>query len=57
MNADGEYLDGLRAHIGKNLLKYNLPKIIEAAKSLPLTQIGKVDFKVLQQLEDNKGND
>lgn len=57
VTADGEYLDGLRAHIGKNLLKYNMPKIIEAAKSLPLTQIGKVDFKVLQQMEDNKDND
>ena len=50
---DDKYIADLRAHIAKNLLKYNMPKKIEIAKSLPLTQIGKVDFKVLQAREDN----
>ncbi|MDE6189152.1 MAG: acyl--CoA ligase, partial [Clostridia bacterium] len=45
--ANEEYLDALRTYIANNLLKYNMPKIIEVAKSLPLTQIGKVDFKKL----------
>ena len=32
---DESYLDALRAHIAENLLKYNMPKIIETVKSLP----------------------
>lgn len=51
---DEGYLDALRAHIAENLLKYNMPKIIETVKSLPLTQIGKVDFKILQDRENEK---
>lgn len=51
---DESYLDALRAHIAGNLLKYNMPKIIETVKSLPLTQIGKVDFKILQDRENEK---
>lgn len=51
---DESYLDALRAHIAENLLKYNMPKIIETVKSLPLTQIGKVDFKILQDRENEK---
>lgn len=51
VDGDEEYISALRAHIAKNLLKYNMPKIIEVAKSLPLTQIGKVDFKALTQNE------
>ena len=53
---DDAYIEDLRAYIAKNLLKYNMPKIIEVAESLPLTQIGKVDFKVLQELENKKKN-
>ncbi|MDE5616746.1 MAG: acyl--CoA ligase, partial [Clostridia bacterium] len=37
-----EYVESLRAYISENLLKYNIPKIIEIVESLPLTQIGKV---------------
>ncbi|MDE7078732.1 MAG: acyl--CoA ligase [Clostridia bacterium] len=48
------YIGKLRAYIAENLLKYNMPRVIEVAKSLPLTQIGKVDFKILQNLEDGK---
>ena len=49
---DDKYIDSLRAYIAQNLLKYNMPRIIEVAQSLPLTQIGKVDFKALQEQEN-----
>lgn len=42
----------LRKYISDNLLKYNMPKIIKRVDSLPLTQIGKVDFKKLQEQEN-----
>ena len=51
---DANFEDSLRSYIGNNLLKYNMPKIIESVDSMPLTQIGKVDFKKLQELEKNK---
>ncbi len=51
---DANFEDSLRSYIGNNLLKYNMPKIIERVDSMPLTQIGKVDFKKLQELEKNK---
>ena len=47
--ADDKYIDGLKKYIGANLLKYSVPKIVEKVDSLPLTQIGKVDFKKLQE--------
>lgn len=46
---DEDYQKKLREHIAANLLKYNMPKVIENVASLPLTQIGKVDFKKLQE--------
>ena len=50
---DDAFIDALREHIGNNLLKYNMPKVIERVESLPLTQIGKVDFKKLQESLSN----
>ena len=47
--ADDKYIEGLKEYIGANLLKYSVPKIVEKVESLPLTQIGKVDFKKLQE--------
>lgn len=38
----------------KYLIKWSVPKEIEFRKELPITMIGKVDFKVLQQEEDAK---
>ena len=46
---NGGFESALREYIGNNLLKYNMPKVIERVDSLPLTQIGKVDFKKLQE--------
>ncbi len=50
--------DELRATImsscQKNLIRYSVPVEIEFRKSLPHTMIGKVDFKVLQQEENEK---
>lgn len=37
--------------IKTNLMKYSLPKAIEVVESLPITAIGKVDYKVLQDKE------
>ena len=38
----------------KNLAYYSIPKDFEYRSSLPKTMIGKVDFKTLQQEEDEK---
>lgn len=38
----------------KYLIKWSVPKEIEFRKELPITMIGKVDFKVLQKEEDEK---
>ena len=38
----------------KYLIRWALPKEIEFRKSLPLTQLGKIDFKSLQKEEDEK---
>lgn len=40
----------IKLKIQKNLLKYAMPQRIEIVQSLPLTEIGKVDFKKLEQL-------
>lgn len=42
--------------VGENLMKYSLPREIEFVKSLPITEIGKVDYKKLKErnLNDNK---
>ena len=47
-----EILDTCR----KYLIRWAVPKDIEFRKELPLTQLGKVDFKVLQQEVNNKNN-
>ena len=47
---DDGFIASLREYISNNLLKYNMPKVIECVDSLPLTQIGKVDFKKLQAI-------
>ena len=46
---DEEFKKNLKEYISSRLLKYNVPKIIEMVDTLPLTQIGKVDFKKLQE--------
>ena len=38
----------------KYLIRWALPKEIEFRKELPLTQLGKVDFRKLQEEEDSK---
>ena len=38
----------------KYLIRWAMPKEIEFRKSLPLTQLGKIDFKTLQNEEDEK---
>lgn len=43
-----ELEDKLRQEIGARLMKYSIPKIIEYRQSLPLTHIGKVDFKLIE---------
>lgn len=46
--------ESIRRRISQNLMKYSVPRIIEARESLPLTEIGKVDYKKLAIEEDNK---
>lgn len=46
---DEVFKKNLKEYISSRLLKYNVPKIIEMVDTLPLTQIGKVDFKKLQE--------
>lgn len=53
--ADEKYIEGLKEYIASHLLKYSVPRIVEIVDSLPLTQIGKVDFKKLQ--EDSEKSD
>ena len=38
----------------KYLIRWSVPKEIEFVDSLPKTLLGKIDFKVLQQMEDEK---
>lgn len=49
---NNEYIQGVREYIGQRMLKYSVPGIIEQIDNMPLTQIGKVDFKKLQELSD-----
>ena len=45
--------DAIRERIASELMKYSVPKVIEVRDSLPLTEIGKVDYKKLQEIENN----
>lgn len=47
--------DKILKFIGDRLMKYSVPRIIEVRDSLPLTQIGKVDYKTLCMEEAKKG--
>ena len=47
-----EVEDNIRKKIASELMKYSVPKIIECRKELPLTAVGKVDYKQLQEIED-----
>ncbi len=53
VETNGEYEKRLRDYISENLLKYNMPRVIIFKQSLPLTQIGKVDFRKLQSEDRN----
>ena len=55
VNADDAYIENLKKYIGANLLKYSVPRVVKKVDYLPLTQIGKVDFKKLQ--EDSEKED
>jgi len=44
----------ISGYIGDRLMKYSVPKIIEVRDSLPLTQIGKVDYRALIEQEKEK---
>ena len=46
-----ELEEKIRNYISERLMKYSVPKIIEARDSLPLTQIGKVDYMKLYEQE------
>ena len=39
----------VKAEIAAKLLKYAMPKAVEFRESLPLTQIGKVDYRKLEE--------
>lgn len=54
--ADEKYIKGLKDYIAKHLLKYSVPRLVEVVDSLPLTQIGKVDFKKLQEESEKADN-
>lgn len=43
--------DKITSYISKRLMKYSVPKIIEQKDKLPLTLIGKVDFRKLSEKE------
>ena len=46
--------ESILRRISQNLMKYSTPRIIEARESLPLTEIGKVDYKKLAIEEEIK---
>jgi len=48
--------NSIKEHCKKHLAKYSLPYEYEFRKSLPKTLIGKVDFKKLQEEEENKSS-
>ncbi|BBB31802.1 long-chain acyl-CoA synthetase [Thermotomaculum hydrothermale] len=52
--ASDELKKELIEYAKKHLIKWSCPKEIEFRKELPLTKIGKVDFKVLEQEEKEK---
>lgn len=54
--ADDKYIQGIKDYISQNLLKYSVPRIVEVVDSLPVTQIGKVDFKKLQEESEKENN-
>ena len=41
-------------HCRKYLIRWAVPKEIEFKEELPLTLLGKIDFKTLQEEEDKK---
>ena len=50
--ADRDALDkAVRTETAARLMKYSVPRFVEYVDRLPLTQIGKVDYR---QLEENK---
>ncbi len=53
-NNEEELRDLIMKSCRANLIRYSVPVEIEFRKSLPHTMIGKVDFKVLQQEENEK---
>lgn len=54
INADKKHLkDKIINNIKQNMLKYCVPAKIEFLDNIPLTQIGKVDFKKLADQKDN----
>ena len=42
----------IKAHIGKRLSHWSIPRDIERVEKFPRTQVGKVDVKALQQAEE-----
>ena len=40
----------------KYLIKWAVPKQIEFRKDLPVTKLGKVDYRALQEEENSKAN-
>ncbi len=52
--ASDELAEELIEFAKKHLIKWSCPKEIEFREKLPLTRIGKVDFKVLEQEEKEK---
>ena len=46
----------IKAHIGKKLSQWSIPRTIETVESFPRTQVGKVDVKKLQEEETARWN-
>ena len=54
--ADAEKEKELIAFVRKRLIKWSCPREIEFVEKLPLTKIGKVDFRKLEEKEHAKNN-
>ncbi len=52
--ASDKLADELKEFAARDLIKWSCPKEIEFREKLPLTKIGKVDFKVLEEEERRK---
>ena len=50
---DDSMKNTIRTAISSELMKYSVPRVIEARESLPLTIVGKVDYRQLQDIENN----